>query len=84
MAVRLGLAQLPKDMGWMQLYGVSVLCGIGFTMSLFISTLAFEQGALAYATNDRIGILVGSIISAVAGYFVLRFTSSPVKPEGKG
>ncbi len=75
-AVKSGLAQLPEGLNWMHIYGVSVLCGIGFTMSLFISSLAFEQGALAYATNDRLGILAGSIISAVAGYLILRLTSS--------
>ncbi|MCF6200339.1 MAG: Na+/H+ antiporter NhaA [Hyphomicrobiaceae bacterium] len=72
LAVKSGLARLPEGMGWLHLYGVSVLCGIGFTMSLFISSLAFEQGAIAYATNDRLGILVGSLVSALAGYFLLR------------
>ncbi len=81
LAVKAGLARLPAGMGWMQLYGVSVLCGIGFTMSLFISSLAFEQGALSYATNDRLGILAGSILSAVAGYLILRFASR--RPEEK-
>lgn len=75
--VKAGLARLPEGMNWVQLYGVSVLCGIGFTMSLFISSLAFEQGAMAYATNDRLGILAGSIISAVVGYLLLRYSSSP-------
>lgn len=79
--VKAGLARLPEGMNWVQLYGVSVLCGIGFTMSLFISSLAFEQGAMAYATNDRLGILVGSIISAVVGYFLLRYSSSPKSSE---
>jgi NhaA family Na+:H+ antiporter len=52
--------------------GIGLSCGVGFTMSLFISSLAFEQGGLG--VDDRRGILVGSIISAVAGYLVLRRT----------
>jgi len=75
LTIKAGLARLPEGMNWVQLYGVSVLCGIGFTMSLFISSLAFEQGAITYSTNDRLGILVGSIISAVVGYLLLRFSS---------
>ena len=75
LAVKTGLARLPEGMNWVQLYGVSILCGIGFTMSLFISSLAFEQGGLAYATNDRLGILVGSVISAIVGYLLLRFSA---------
>ncbi len=74
-AVKLGVARLPEGMGWMHLYGVSVLCGIGFTMSLFISSLAFEQGGMAYASNDRLGILIGSILAAVVGYIVLYFAT---------
>lgn len=73
-AIKSGLAQLPKGASWLQLYGVALLCGIGFTMSLFISSLAFEQGGADYAVDDRLGILVGSIASAVMGYAVLRFT----------
>jgi NhaA family Na+:H+ antiporter len=75
LAVKLRLARLPEGMGWMHLYGVSILCGIGFTMSLFISSLAFEQGAIAYAANDRLGILMGSIISAFVGYLILRYAT---------
>ncbi len=74
-AVKMGVARLPEGMGWMHLYGVSVLCGIGFTMSLFISSLAFEQGGMAYASNDRLGILVGSILAAIVGYVVLYFAT---------
>lgn len=72
-AVKTGIAELPEGMGWMHLYGVALLCGIGFTMSLFIGSLAFDQSALSVATNDRLGILVGSGISALAGYLVLYF-----------
>jgi len=72
-AIKLKLARLPEDVNWLQLYGVSLLCGIGFTMSLFISSLAFGRGSPGLAVDDRLGILCGSILSAVAGYFVLRF-----------
>jgi NhaA family Na+:H+ antiporter len=74
LAVKLGIGRLPAGASWTQLYGVALLCGIGFTMSLFISSLAFEQGGSAVALNDRLGILAGSIVSALAGYLVLRFT----------
>jgi NhaA family Na+:H+ antiporter len=67
--VRLGLASLPSGATWRQLYGVALLCGIGFTMSLFIATLAFhDAGALDAA---KLGIIAGSILSGVAGAVVL-------------
>jgi len=69
--VRLGLVRLPEGVNWLQLYGVSLLCGIGFTMSLFISSLAFEEGG-GDLSLDRIGVLMGSLLSAVVGYFILR------------
>lgn len=71
-AVKLGLAKLPTTMNWLSLYGIAVLCGIGFTMSLFIGTLAFEGIELTYAASLRIGVLVGSVLSAIVGYAVLR------------
>lgn len=70
--VALGLARLPAGTTWPQVYGVSVLCGIGFTMSLFIGTLAFEHGGFEYATAVRVGVLGGSLLSALLGYAVLR------------
>lgn len=70
-AVRTGLADLPAHATWLQLYGVSILCGIGFTMSLFIGLLAFPASPeLTDAT--KAGVLAGSLISAVAGALVLR------------
>ncbi len=54
------------------IYGTSILCGIGFTMSLFISTLAYDSSMGEYAIEARIGILVGSFISAIAGYLILK------------
>ncbi|CAN2049448.1 Na(+):H(+) antiporter NhaA [Candidatus Magnetomoraceae bacterium gMMP-13] len=74
-AIKLGIAKLPKGATWMQLYGIALLCGTGFTMSLFISSLAFEQGGPDFAINDRLGILIGSTLSAILGYAVLRFSS---------
>ena len=74
-AIRLRLATLPEDTNWIQLYGVAVLCGIGFTMSLFIGSLAFDQTGQQYATVDRLGILMGSVVSALVGYLVLRYNS---------
>jgi Na+:H+ antiporter, NhaA family len=73
-AVRLGVAKLPSGVEMKQVYGAAVLCGIGFTMSLFIGMLAFTDSAGEVAVqNDRLGILVGSLISAVLGYLVLNF-----------
>ena len=69
--VRLNLAPLPEGTRWPQVYGVALLCGIGFTMSLFIGMLAFEF-APAYADDLRLGVLSGSLLSALAGYAVLR------------
>ena len=71
-AVRLGLARLPEGVGFAHIYGASLLCGIGFTMSLFIGMLAFENtGSAEVVVTDRLGILVGSLVSAVAGWLVL-------------
>ncbi len=69
-----GLARLPQGATWASFYAVSVICGIGFTMSLFIGSLAFEgeySGLLA--VDERVGILLGSAVSAVVGYFALSF-----------
>ena len=58
--------------GWLHPYGAALLCGVGFTMSLFIASLAFEQTVVDTLFNDRLGIIVGSLLSGVAGYMVLR------------
>jgi len=71
LAVRLGIASLPEGVGWRQLHGTSLLCGIGFTMSLFIASLAFEQGGAAYSGLDRLGILLGTLLSGVLGFAAL-------------
>jgi NhaA family Na+:H+ antiporter len=75
-AVKLGLARPLEAVGWRTFYGVAVLCGIGFTMSLFISSLALEPGSLGESVDERIGIIAGSFLSAIAGYGVLRMTLS--------
>ncbi len=79
LAIKLGLARLPDGAGWGALYGVSVLCGVGFTMSLFIGSLAFQNAPLdpAAVFDDRLGIIVGSLLSGVMGYLVLYFTLPP-------
>jgi NhaA family Na+:H+ antiporter len=75
LAIRLGLASRPPNAGWRQLYGTAVLCGVGFTMSLFISSLAFEHTGVDNLNVARLGILAGSFLSAVIGYLVLRLTA---------
>ena len=74
-AVKLGLARLPEGTNWAALYGASVLCGVGFTMSLFVGGLAFEHTTLdvEMIVDERVGILVGSLLSGILGYLVLRF-----------
>jgi len=72
LSVRLGLAALPEGTGWRAVYGASLLCGIGFTMSLFVASLAFEQGGGEYGGLERLGILGGTFVSAIAGFAVLR------------
>lgn len=73
LAIKAGISQLPERMNLRQLYGVSALCGIGFTMSLFIGSLAFEQGGPDYAVEVRLGILIGSLLAGILGYLILRF-----------
>jgi Na+:H+ antiporter, NhaA family len=72
---KLGIAPRPRDASWMQVYGVALLCGVGFTMSLFIGGLAFKDPALSDAV--KIGVLIGSIASALLGYGVLRMAAKP-------
>ncbi|MEK9871425.1 MAG: Na+/H+ antiporter NhaA, partial [Gammaproteobacteria bacterium] len=70
-AVTLGLAQLPRDIGWPHIFGAALACGIGFTMSLFIAGLAVEHGSGDHFSGDRLGILLGSVLSALAAFAVL-------------
>lgn len=71
-AIKLGLTRLPEGANFKSLFGVALLCGIGFTMSLFIGTLAWEEDAGSMAVAVRLGVLGGSIIAAVLGYVWLR------------
>ncbi len=74
LAVGLRFIELPKGINWLQLLGVAFACGIGFTMSLFIAGLAFEHGSGDYFSGDRLGILVGSILSAAVAYVLLHIS----------
>ena len=79
-ADRLGFAPRPDGASWTEIWGVSILCGIGFTMSLFISGLAFAGNALLIE-EAKIGILMGSFVSAVVGYTILRMTTDHPEDE---
>ncbi|CAM3322378.1 Na+/H+ antiporter NhaA [Pseudomonas floridensis] len=81
LAVRTRVAALPKEANWGHVLGVSILCGIGFTMSLFVGSLAFEPGVSAYAGEDRMGILTGSILSAIIGYAVMAMACKASSPR---
>ncbi|HIF9502303.1 TPA: Na+/H+ antiporter NhaA [Photobacterium damselae] len=70
-AVKTGLAKLPDDIGMKEIFAVSVLCGIGFTMSIFISSLAFVGESGDFSTYSRLGILLGSTFAALIGYGLL-------------
>ena len=72
-AIKLGFAKLPTNVNWTLLYGVALLCGVGFTMSLFIGSLAFEQGVNSTGPvfQDRLGIVIGSLVSGILGYLVI-------------
>lgn len=72
LVVRLGWARLPDGANWRAMLGVSVLCGIGFTMSLFIAGLAFEGAGSQYVVQTRLGVLFGSLASALIGFAILR------------
>ena len=79
LAVKLKLATLPQGSNWLSIYGVALLTGIGFTMSLFIGSLAFEEGNFDHIVATRVGVLGGSVVSALAGFLILRrvFTFKP-------
>ncbi len=79
-AVKTGFAQRLGGTTWLQVYGVSMLCGIGFTMSLFIGALAFPGEALLIE-EAKIGVLMGSFLSAIVGFSILRFAPQPNEDE---
>ena len=74
LAVKLGAAQMPDKSNWLSLYGVSILTGIGFTMSLFVGNLAFVENT-QYMDGVKIGVLSGSLLSTIFGYFILLYAS---------
>jgi len=82
LAVAAGWARLPGGVTWSRLTGVACVCGIGFTMSLFIAGLAFEHGGSDYFFGDRLGILAGSVLAALAGAAVLH-VSLPRRDPGR-
>jgi NhaA family Na+:H+ antiporter len=73
-SVKLKIAQMPDNSNWLSLYGVSILTGIGFTMSLFVGNLAFAEN-VEYIDGVKIGVLAGSLLSTIFGYFLLLLTS---------
>jgi NhaA family Na+:H+ antiporter len=74
-AIKLKIASLPEGSNWLMLYGVSILTGIGFTMSLFINSLAFVDDTM-FGYTDKLAILIGTFLSAVVGYLLLRVAIS--------
>ena len=77
--VKLKLATLPEDLNFKHIYGCALLCGVGFTMSLFIGGLAFAQTGINQIFDERVGILAGSLVSATLGFIVLRLVSDNKK-----
>jgi NhaA family Na+:H+ antiporter len=69
--IRFTKARLPDQASWIQFFGVCVLCGVGFTMSLFIGGLAFAGQGAAFETQLKLGVLLGSILSGVLGALIL-------------
>lgn len=81
LVIKLGFTKLPTGMTWMSLYGTAALCGIGFTMSLFIGSLAFEGGGEVRLFDERLGILLGSLASGIFGYIILNRCLPKAKPQ---
>ena len=74
LVVGLGLAKKPEGASWAMLYGIALICGVGFTMSLFIGSLAFEHGGFSQEVALRIGVISGSVISGFCGWLVLHLS----------
>jgi NhaA family Na+:H+ antiporter len=74
LAIKLNITRLPQGMSWLSLYGTSTLCGIGFTMSLFVGSLAFEETGINLLFDERLGIIIGSLASGILGYVLLRIS----------
>ena len=74
LSIKLKFASLPQGMNWWGLYGTSALAGIGFTMSLFIGSLAFEETGVNLLFDERLGIILGSLLSGIVGFVILRMS----------
>ena len=81
--IKMGFAKLPEGSNWLQFYGVCALCGIGFTMSLFIGSLAFETAEPEYFEKVKLGVLVASLMSAFVGAMLIHFASNKKAPLSK-
>lgn len=79
--IKCRLSPRPAESTWMQIYGMAVLCGIGFTMSLFIGSLAYQDALLQ--AEVRLGVMTGSLLSALAGYLILYFAPKPDSPAAR-
>ena len=77
LSIKFRLARLPRGGNWRGIYGISLVAGVGFTMSLFIGSLAFGHANAHYPAMVRLGVIIGSLLSGLLGYLVLRFTYAP-------
>lgn len=80
--VKSGMAKIPENTIWQEIYGVAILCGIGFTMSLFLGTLAFTSVDPVYLIEVRLGVLIGSVLSGVIGAMMLQMAFSKKSQKG--
>jgi len=74
LAVALGWAKKPEGANWPMLYGIALICGVGFTMSLFIGSLAFQHGDVTQDAALKIGVICGSVASGLLGWLVLHLS----------
>lgn len=74
LTIKMKFASLPNGMSWSALYGTATLCGIGFTMSLFVGSLAFEATGINLIFDERLGIIMGSLTSGIVGYLILKYS----------
>ncbi len=81
--IKLGWAKLPKNSSWLQFYAISLLCGIGFTMSLFIGGLAFENSPEKNMSHVKMGVLLGSLASAVLGAAIIQYCKNSIREKEK-
>ncbi len=79
LCIKLGMAKLDESINWASLFGMATLCGIGFTMSLFVGSLSFDAAHAEYILTHRLGILSGSFVAAIVGYVIL----NKVLPKAK-